>query len=55
MGRKDSNQTNKIFRFSKKMWVIRAEIHNMFVKIVNREDPDQTAEEAVQCGSALFV
>ena len=29
--------------FSNKMLVIRAGIHRMFVRIVNREDPDQTA------------
>ena len=44
------------FLFSKKMWVIRAGIHKMFVIIANREDPDQTASpEAVCSGSALFV
>ena len=31
------------FLFSKKVWVIRAKIHKMLVKIANREDPDQTA------------
>ena len=33
--------------FSKKMLVFRAGIHKMDVKIANREDPDQTASEAV--------
>ena len=34
--------------FSVKMWVIKTVIHNMLVKIANREDPDQTAStEAV--------
>ena len=41
---------------SKKMWFIRDVIHKRFVKIANREDPDQTASsEAVWSGSALFV
>ena len=31
------------FLFSKKMWVIRAKINKMFVRIANKEDPDQTA------------
>ena len=36
------------FLFSKKMCVIRAEIHKILVRIANREDPDQTASsEAV--------
>ena len=34
----------------------KAGIHNMLVRIANREDPDQTAScEAVWSGSALFV
>ena len=38
------------------MWVIRAGIHKILVRIANREDPDQTASyEAVLSGSALFV
>ena len=44
------------FLFSNKMFVTRAEIHKMLVKIANREDPDQTASsEAVSSRSALFV
>ena len=36
------------FLFSKKMSVIRTGIHIILVRIVNREDPDQTASlEAV--------
>ena len=30
--------------FSNKMYVIRAGIHKMLVRIVNREDPDQSLE-----------
>ena len=38
------------------MWVIRAQIHKIFSRIANSEDPDKTAsEEAVLSGSALFV
>ena len=34
--------------FSNKMFVFKAEIHKMLVRIANREDPDQTASsEAV--------
>ena len=45
-----------LFLFSNKMLAIRAEIHKMLVRIVNREDPDQTASgEAVCTESALFV
>ena len=37
-----------LFLFSNKILVIRAESHKMFVRIANREDPDQTASsEAV--------
>ena len=32
------------FLLLKKMWVIRAGIHKMLVRIAHREDPDQTAE-----------
>ena len=32
-----------LFLFSNKMLVLRAGIHKMHVRIVNREDPDQTA------------
>ena len=39
----------------KKLWVIRTGSHRMLVRIVNREDPDQTASsEAVWSGSTLF-
>ena len=48
-----------IFLFSNKMLVISLpglEFYKMFVRIVNREDPDQTASsEAVWSVSALFV
>ena len=42
------------------MLIFRAEIHNMDVRVANREDPDQTASleaslEAVWSGSTLFV
>ena len=38
------------------MFISRAEIDKMLVRIVNREDPDQTAsEESVWSGSVLFV
>ena len=44
-----------IFLFSNKMVVFGAGIHNMLLRIVNREDTDQTASlEAVRSGSALF-
>ena len=36
-----------LFLFSNKMLVIRAGIHKMLFRIANREDPDQTASEAV--------
>ena len=40
--------------FSNKMFVFRATIHKMLIRIANREDPDQTASsEAVQSGSAV--
>ena len=35
------------FLFSKKMWVIRARINKMLVRIANSEDPDQAASEAI--------
>ena len=41
-----------------KMLVIKDGIDNMFARITNREDPDQTASlerEAVWSGSGLFV
>ena len=38
------------------MYVIRAGIYKMLVRVANREDPDQTASsEAVWSGSVLFV
>ena len=39
------------------MWVIKAGIHKMLVRMAKREDPDQTASssEAVWSGPALFV
>ena len=44
------------FYFSTKILVIQNEIHKLLVRIVNREEPDQTASsEAVLSGSALFV
>ena len=37
-----------LFLFSNRMWVIKAGIHRMLVRIANREDPDQTtSSEAV--------
>ena len=58
MGRKESNQTNKVkyskcskilntflLLFSNKMLVVRAGIHRMLIGIAKREDPDQTASE----------
>ena len=47
------------FLFSNKMLVIKAGTHKMVVKIVNREDPDQTASSEVcflgmPCLSRLF-
>ena len=45
-----------LFLFLDKMLVITAEIHKMLARIVNREDPDQTAsEEDVGSGSAMFI
>ena len=35
------------FLFTNEMLVIRTGIHKMLVRIANREDPDQTASEAV--------
>ena len=32
-----------LFLFSNEMLVVKAEIHKMFVRIANREHPDQTA------------
>ena len=50
---KFSKISNKLlFLFSTKMLVIMAGIHNMLVRIANREDPDQTASSE---GYALFV
>ena len=40
---------------SNEMWVIKAGIHKLLVRIANREDPDQTASsKAVFSGSGLF-
>ena len=51
---KISNTSHSLF--SKKMWVYRAGIHKILVRIANKEDPDQTASsEAVWSGSALFA
>ena len=36
-----------LFLFSNKLLISRAGIYKMLVTIVNREDPDQTASEAV--------
>ena len=45
-----------LISFCPQMWVIRAAIHKMLVRIANREDPDQTASsEAVLSWSVLFV
>ena len=45
-----------LFLFSNKMVVIRAGKNKMLGRIVNREDPDQTASsEGVWSGFALFV
>ena len=50
------NFKHPLFPFSNKMVVIRAGIYKMLVKIVSREDSDQTASlEAVGSGSAMFV
>ena len=37
------------------MFVTRARIHKMHVRIANIEDPDQTALEAVWSGSAVCL
>ena len=44
-----------LFLFSNRMLVIGTGIHKLFVRIANREDPDQTASSAVWSGSALFA
>ena len=49
---KHSKILNAFLFLFDKMLVYRAGIHKMFVKIANREDPDQ--EEAVCSESALF-
>ena len=52
---------SSLFLLSNKMLVFRPGIHKMFVRISNREDPDQTASEEAfllfqkQSGSGLFV
>ena len=46
-----------LFLFSNKMLVFRAGIHKMPVRIANREDPGQTAEESdlgLRCLSRHF-
>ena len=40
---KCSKSQTLLFQFSNKMWVIKAVIHKIRVRIANREDPDQTA------------
>ena len=58
----DSNSYGKCYKvlntfyflFSMEMWVKRWNSQNTF-RIANKEDPDQTASEAVRSGSALFV
>ena len=40
-----------LFLFSNKMLIIMAGIHKMFVRIANREDPDQTASLEVNISS----
>ena len=50
------NDRNTSLPVSMEMWVIRAGILKMPVRIANRGDPDQTASsEAVLSGSAQFV
>ena len=44
-----------LFLFSNNMLIIRARIPKMFVRLVNREDPDQTCSEAVWPESVLFI
>ena len=41
--------------FFNKYMVFRAGIHKMLVRVASREDPDQTALEAVLFGSGQFV
>ena len=49
-------RTLSLFFFINKIETIMAGINNILVRIVNREDPDQTASsEAVCFGSALLV
>ena len=49
-------QTYFLFLYSNNMFVFRAEITKMLVRIANWEDPDQPAtSEAIRSGSALFV
>ena len=44
---KSSKISNAYFSlFSNKIWVNKAGIHKMLVRIRNKEDPDQTASEA---------
>ena len=50
------HRRRKFIGLNCKMLVIKAGIHQMLVRIPNREDPDQTASsEAVSSGSALFA
>ena len=45
-----------LFLFSDYMWVIKAGIHRVLVRIAKREDADQMAtSEAIWSGSALYV
>ena len=56
MYRKCSKNSNTFFLFSNKMLVIRDGIHKIFIRIANREDPDQTASsEAVYSVPMMFV
>ena len=44
----ECSKISNIFFFSNEMLLIRSGMHKMFVRIENREDPDQTASsEAV--------
>ena len=44
-----------LFLFLYKMLVISVGIHKMLLRLANRQDPGQTASEAVRIGSALFA
>ena len=43
-----------LFLFSNKMLVIKAGIHKIFIKIANREDPDQTASSDITLKMTVF-